>query len=82
MLKQRVGSTGKLERAVARYEAKLARAGNPTQRQYASSMLGMASNARAEAQADGGGKGAAKAAMPDDPQVVTLHPGEYSVGDG
>ena len=82
MLKQRAGSTGKLERAVARYEAKLARAGNPTQRQYASSMLRMAKNALAEAQADGGRTSAAKAATPDDPRVVTLHPGEYSVGDG
>ena len=76
MLKQRAGSMGKLERAVARYEAKLARAGNPTQRQYASSMLRMAKNALAEAQLDGG-----RFAEPSDPRVVTLHPGEYSAGE-
>ena len=81
MLKQRAGSTGALERAVARYEAKLARAGNPTQRQYASSMLRMARSALAEAQATSG----RETAEPDDPRsgdprVVTLHPGEYSVG--
>ena len=79
MLTQRAGSTGKLERAVARYEAKLARAGNPTQRQYASSMLRMAKNALAEAQTNGG-----RTERPDDPRndprVVTLHPGEYSTG--
>ncbi len=37
-----------LERTVAKYEAKLAKAVNPTQRQYASNMLGMARRALAE----------------------------------
>ena len=37
-----------LERTVAKYEAKLAKAANPTQRQYASNMLGMARRALAE----------------------------------
>lgn len=77
MLKQRAGSTGKLERAVARYEAKLAGAINPTQRQYASSMLRMAKNALAEAQVGGG-----RLAERSDPRVLTLHPGEYSAGEG
>ena len=56
-----------LERAVAKYEAKLAKAANPTQRQYASNMLRMAKAALAEAR---GGE-----LQGDD--VVDLHPDEY-----
>ncbi len=56
-----------LERAVAKYEAKLAKAANPTQRQYASNMLRMAKAALAEAR---GGE-----LQGDD--VFDLHPDEY-----
>ncbi len=73
MLKPKGASVGKLERAVAKYEAKLARASNPTQRQYASSMLRMAAQALAESRAG------EPDVEPADPDVVTLHPGEYSI---
>ena len=52
---------------MAKYEAKLAKAANPTQRQYASTMLRMARAALAEAR---GGD-------PADGEVVDLHPDEY-----
>ncbi len=45
MMGSKPKSAGALERAVAKYEAKLAKAPNPTQRQYASSMLRMAKDA-------------------------------------
>ena len=52
---------------MAKYESKLAKAANPTQRQYASNMLRMARAALAEAR---GGE-----LQGDD--VVDLHPDEY-----
>ena len=60
-----------LERAVAKYEAKLAKAANPTQRQYASNMLRMARAALAEAQAGD------PAVEPAGDDVVDLRPDEY-----
>ena len=75
MLKQKPASAGKLERTVGKYRAKLARAGNPTQRQYASSMLRMAEQALADSRAG------EPDVEPPEPGVVTLHPGEYSVGE-
>ena len=60
-----------LERAVAKYETKVAKAANPTQRQYASNMLRMARAALAEAQA-----GDATVAPAGD-DVVDLRPDEY-----
>ena len=60
-----------LERAVAKYAAKLAKAANPTQRQYASNMLRMARAALAEAQA---GDPMVELAGDD---VVELRPDEY-----
>lgn len=60
-----------LERAVAKYEAKLAKAANPTQRQYASNMLRMAKAALAEAR---GGEDVVEPAGDD---VVDLRPDEY-----
>ena len=74
MLRTKVASTTALERSVAKYEAKLTKAANPTQRQYASRMLHMARQALAEAQAD------APVTEPRDPDVVTLHRSEYKVG--
>lgn len=61
-------STHGLERAVAKYEAKLAKAINPTQRGYASSMLRNARAALAEAR---GG------VEEGDGDVVDLRPDEY-----
>ncbi len=66
MMTARPKPTHGLERAVAKYEAKLAKAANPTQRQYASNMLRMARAALAEAR---GGDA--------DGEVVDLHPDEY-----
>ena len=62
-----------LERAVAKYEMKLAKAPNPTQRQYASKMLHMARAALAESQA---GEPVREA---ETEGVVTLHADEYEV---
>ena len=56
-----------LERAVAKYEAKLAKAANPTQRQYAANMLRMAKAALAEA----------REGDPAGDDVVDLRPDEY-----
>ena len=73
MLKTKVASTRTLERAVAKYETKLARAGNPTQKQYASRMLHMARQALAES---GAGESVSEG---DDAGTVTLHRSEYDV---
>ena len=62
-----------LERTVAKYEAKLAKAANPTQRQYASNMLGMAKRALAESR-DG-----EPDVEPDGEDVVDLRKDEYEV---
>ena len=67
MMAARPKPTHGLERAVAKYESKLAKAVNPTQRQYASNMLRMARAALAEAR---GGD-------PAGDDVVDLHPDEY-----
>lgn len=60
-----------LERAVAKYEAKLARAVNPTQRQYAGNMLRMAKAALAEA------REREPDIEPAGDDVVDLRPDEY-----
>ncbi len=60
-----------LERAVAKYEAKLAKAANPTQRQYASNMLGMAKRALAES------REGEPDIEPDGDDVVNLRRDEY-----
>ena len=73
MLKTKVASTRQLERSIAKYEAKLAKAANPTQRQYASRMLHMARQALAES---GAGEPVTEA---DDAGTVTLHRSEYDV---
>ncbi len=73
MLKTKVASTQALERSIAKYEAKLAKATNPTQKQYASRMLHMARQALAESQA---GQPDAEAR---DAGAVTLHRSEYQV---
>ena len=73
MLKTKVASTRTLERTVARYETKLARATSPTQKQYASRMLHMARQALAEAKAD------QPVVEARDADVVTLHRSEYEV---
>ena len=64
-------SQGGLERAISKYEAKLAKAANPTQRNYASSMLSMARQALAKSQ-DGD-----PLVEPDGADVVDLHKDEY-----
>ena len=61
-----------LERAIAKYEAKLARAPNPTQRQYAATMLRMAKDALAKSEA---GESTVESAGAD---VVDLHADEYA----
>ncbi len=63
-----------LERAVAKYEAKLAKAANPTQRQYASNMLGMARRALAES------REGEPDVEPDGDDVVDLRKDEYRAG--
>ena len=73
MLKTKVASTRTLERTVAKYENKLARAANPTQKQYASRMLHMARQALAESRT---GEPETEAR---DADVVTLHRSEYEV---
>ncbi len=45
MMGTKAKSRQSLERAMSRYEAKLAKATNPTQRQYASNMLRMTKDA-------------------------------------
>ena len=68
MLAAKPKSHQSLERSIARYAAKLAKAPNPTQRQYASNMLRMA---KAALEAD-------RAGAPVDDDVVTLREDEYS----
>ena len=63
-----------LERAVAKYEAKLAKAANPTQRQYAANMLGMARRALADSRAG------EPDVEPDGDDVVDLRKDEYRAG--
>ena len=62
-----------LERAVAKYKAKLAKAANPTQRQYASNMLSMAKRALAES------RQGEPDVEPDGEDVVELGKDEYRV---
>ena len=62
-----------LDRAVAKYEAKLAKATNPTQRQYAANMLAMARRALAESRAG------EPDVEPDGADVVELGKDEYRV---
>ncbi len=62
-----------LERTVAKYEAKLAKAANPTQRQYASNMLGMAKRALAES------REGEPEVEPGGDDVVDLRKDEYRV---
>jgi hypothetical protein len=61
-----------LERTIAKYETKVAKAVNPSQRQYATSMLRMAQSALAES----------KEGRPEreehGPDVVNLRKDEYS----
>ncbi len=64
-------SHGGLERSIAKYEAKLAKAANPTQRRYASSMLNMARQALEKSQ-DG-----VPVTEPDGADIVNLHKDEY-----
>ena len=67
-------SQGSLERAVAKYEAKLAKAVNPTQRQYAANMLGMARRALAES------REGEPDVEPGGDDVVDLRKDEYRAG--
>ena len=71
MLAGKPKSTQSLERAVAKYEAKLAKAANATQRQYASSMLRMARAALAEA------RESEPTVEPAADDIVDLRPDEY-----
>ena len=71
MLKTKVASARDLKRSIAKYEAKLAKAVNPTQKQYASRMLHMARQALAEE--------ATVEPPADAGDVVTLHKSEYEV---
>jgi hypothetical protein len=64
-------SSQSLERTIAKYEAKLAKAANPTQRAYASSMLSNARKALAASRED------EPAIEPAGDDVVDLHKDEY-----
>ena len=72
MLAGKAKSHRSLERSIAKYEAKLAKAPNPTQRQYASSMLRMAKAALETSRAGD------PAREPTGEDVVTLRTDEYS----
>ena len=72
MMGTKTKSRQSLERAVARYETKLATAPNPTRRQYASTMLRMAKDALEHC---GEGKPAGQADCAD---IVDLHKDEYA----
>lgn len=72
MMGTKTKSRQSLARAIARYEAKLAQAPNPTRRQYAASMLRMARDAFEKS---GNGEPAVEAAGED---VVDLHKDEYA----
>ncbi len=71
MMQGKPKSTQSLERAAAKYEAKLAKAANPTQRAYASSMLRMARAALAEA------REGEPTIEPGGADVIDLHPDDY-----
>ena len=72
MLGTKAKSHQSLERSIAKYEAKLAKAPNPTQRQYASSMLRMAKAALETSLSEEPAK------EPAGDDIVTLHQDEYS----
>ena len=62
-----------LERAIAKYQAKLAKAASPTQRQYAASMLRMAEQALAKS------KDGEPMREPESENTVNLGKDEYEV---
>jgi hypothetical protein len=60
-----------LERTITKYELKAAKAANPSQRQYAASMLRMARNALAKARED-------RPSVESGADVVNLRKDEYA----
>ena len=72
MMSTKTKTRQSLERAISKYEGKLAKAPNPTQRQYAANMLRMAKEALAKSAAD---EPAVEATGAD---IVDLHTDEYA----